>query len=106
MKDQLTILMIDDDEDDQFFFTTALLDVDPSIKLVTALNGLKGLEYLKNTKILPDFIFLDINMPCMNGKECLMEIRKDSRLAEIPVIMFSTSPPELEETILLKAGAD
>lgn len=52
------------------------------------------LEYLEN---LPDIIFLDMNRPCKNGFECLVEIRQSERFKMIPVIIISTS---LDENII------
>jgi DNA-binding NarL/FixJ family response regulator len=40
---------------------------------------------------LPDVLFLDLNMPLKNGMECLDEIRRDKKLKDLPVVIFSTS---------------
>jgi DNA-binding NtrC family response regulator len=83
------VMIVDDDKNDRFFFKTSLQEIDDSIECIEARNGIVALELLHNTSWLPDFIFLDSNMPEMSGKECLNEIKKDERLWHIPVIMFS-----------------
>jgi DNA-binding response OmpR family regulator len=51
----------------------------------------EALEALENAIILPDYIFLDVNMPMLNGRECLVQIRGIKAYAAIPVIMYTTS---------------
>ncbi|MBF4516977.1 response regulator [Flavobacterium sp. ANB] len=86
------ILQIDDDDDDCVFFLEALKEV--STAAYTAIhNPVQALGQLINKEIRPDLIFLDINMPVMNGMELLAEIKKNEPLKNIPVIIFSTSIP-------------
>ena len=101
----LTFFLIDDDEDDHELFQIALEAAEPSVNCVTAVNGQQGLTMLRNKAVEPDFIFLDLNMPLMGGKECLAELKKDKHLSQIPVVIFSTSsdPRDREETSLLGA---
>ncbi|MDQ3046470.1 MAG: response regulator [Bacteroidota bacterium] len=82
-----TILLVDDDLDDQDYFREALRIVDPSITLYTAKDGINAIEQLE--KITPDIILLDLNMPRMNGVECLRELKKSEELSDIPVIIYS-----------------
>lgn len=90
--DRKPLLMVtDDDSDDLFLFEEALKSVDPEIGLITATDGKQALEKLNSLDVLPDLVFLDINMPGMNGWECLTRIKQDERLKEIPVIIYSTS---------------
>lgn len=100
-------LLVDDDEDDREIFCLALERIDPSIECITARDGVEALLVLNKTKYVPDYIFLDLNMPVMDGKECLKEIRKQKHLNEIPVIIFTTSSAEKdkEETKALGASA-
>jgi CheY-like chemotaxis protein len=102
-----TCLLVDDDEDDKEIFCLALAKVDPAIECTTASDGLEALSILKNRSFVPSYIFLDLNMPRMDGKECLKEIRKQSHLQDIPVIIFSTSSAEkdIEETKKLGASS-
>src|SRR4051812_41958395 len=97
---QIVFLIIDDDEDDRELFGIALENADPSIKLIGAARGSDALDMLKNRNVVPDYIFLDLNMPQMSGRECLMELKRQEDLAKIPVIIFSTSsdPRDIKET--------
>ncbi|MCE3278560.1 MAG: response regulator receiver protein [Bacteroidetes bacterium] len=85
------LLLIDDDDDDQEIFLTALEKVSKSVKCTTFNNAKEALEALINKEVEPDVIFLDLNMPLMNGQQFLMEIKKIDSLKKIPVIIFSTS---------------
>ena len=94
-------MIIDDDPDDREFFQEALNSIDSSARCLTALNGEDALVKLSDsTGHLPDYIFLDLNMPRMDGKSFLREMMKDFKLKHIPVTIFSTSsdPRDLKET--------
>jgi CheY-like chemotaxis protein len=99
--------MIDDDPEDQEIFLDALKKVNNVLECSTARNGEEALEKLSTQSlILPDIIFLDINMPKLNGKQVLRHLKNTGSLKEIPVIMYSTSfaPADLEETKILGAS--
>jgi CheY-like chemotaxis protein len=87
----MTYFLIDDDLDDQEIFNMALQDVDGSISCRFANDGIAALNALKDAAFIPDCIFIDLNMPRMNGNECLTEIKKIERLQAVPIIMYSTS---------------
>jgi CheY-like chemotaxis protein len=86
----MRILLVDDDEDDHDIFREAVLMVKPDCQLTVARDGEQGLLHL-NGEVLPDYIFLDINMPKMDGKEFLKTIKANPALQEIPVVIYSTS---------------
>ena len=88
---RMLIVNVDDDMDDREFFSDALKTVDPGIPCVLFENGPELLSYLENTKLLPDYIFLDINMPKMNGYECAQEIKLNDRSHDIQIVMYSTA---------------
>ena len=85
----MTCFLIDDDADDREIFRMALQALDSSIELVTASNGTQALEKLNSEDLTPDYIFLDLNMPYMSGKECLIRMREIKRLKNIPIILCS-----------------
>ena len=87
----MNILIADDDFEDVETLLDVVNNIDPSIKANHVTNGVELLQYLSKSIILPDFIFLDIYMPKMNGCECLMELRKNARFKEIPVIIYTAS---------------
>lgn len=86
-----TVFLIDDDVDDQEIFLFILSDVCPQADCVFANDGLFALEKLQDISFNPSIIFIDINMPRMNGLEILKEIKQIKRLSQIPVYMYSTS---------------
>jgi CheY-like chemotaxis protein len=87
--------LIDDDVDDQEIFMMALHQADPSLICTVAGDGSAALEKLeRNPEYIPDFIFLDVNMPRMNGMQCLTGIKKMKHLHQAKIIMFSTSSEE------------
>lgn len=100
-------LLIDDDEDDKEIFCLAMAEADPAMRCITASSGPEALTMLCDNALRPDYIFLDLNMPLMNGKECLKEIRKHEPLKCIPVVIFSTSSlqKDIQETKELGASA-
>ncbi len=86
-----SILLIDDDEDDREFFLEAIEEYNPEIRCIEARNGQEGLDFLNAEKIRPDIIFLDLNMPLMNGRQFLLEIKKIDHLKHIPIVILTTS---------------
>ncbi len=87
----LQCLLIDDDVDDQEIFFMALQEYNASILCHFAGDGVIALDKFSDNSFLPNCIFIDINMPRMNGVECLEEIKKIERLRCIPICMMSTS---------------
>jgi CheY-like chemotaxis protein len=86
------VFIVDDDSDDREFFCDALHEIDDSIQCVCAGNGNEAISWLSQPQIvLPDFIFMDLNMPRLGGKQCLSLIKNNHRLSHIPVIIFSTT---------------
>ena len=107
LKDIRTCFLIDDDIDDLEIFAMALHEVDENIDLHSAMDCVRGLKELKENKsFIPDYIFLDINMPKMNGLQCLPEIRKMDHLRNVKVIMYSTSSDEEIKRTTRQLGAD
>jgi CheY-like chemotaxis protein len=98
--------IVDDDPDDQELFIEALKGLDESCKCVTAFNGEEALQKLQDEiPSIPDFIFLDLNMPRMNGRQFLIEIKKNKPLRDIPVIIYSTSTEQSDMLDTIRLGA-
>lgn len=98
-------LLVDDDDDDREIFCMALSETDPTIRCLIAHDGIEAMKMLSDPTFIPDYIFLDLNMPLMTGKECLQEIRKLPRLSDVPVIIYSTSASERDIQDTMKLGA-
>jgi CheY-like chemotaxis protein len=94
-----TILYVDDDTDDQFLVMETLTLLAPTAQVVLAGNGVETLCYLEglDDSALPNLIIMDINMPLLNGKETVVRIREQARLATIPIVLFTTSCSLLDE---------
>ena len=89
-----TILCIDDDQDDLAFLQEAISLQSSEYLVREAKNGEEALAYLEDAKSkneLPGFIFMDINMPKMDGKKAIQMIKADEMLRHIPVAVFTTS---------------
>lgn len=99
-----SIILAEDDHDDHVFFKDALYDFAPSVSLSIVENGDELLNLLKH--YVPDFIFLDLDMPCKNGLECLTEIRSNSMLASIPIVIFSSTSRPANIDAAYDMGAD
>jgi CheY-like chemotaxis protein len=92
----MTILLVEDDHDDQDIFKEAVAIVRSDITCLVAKDGEEGLAVLQSLTTPPHSIFLDINMPRMDGKEFLRAVKADPRLKHIPVVIYSTSNQKSE----------
>ena len=111
MKHQsVEILLVEDNEDD----AVIIQEVFAEMKLATLINivrdGEEALAYLQRKgeyKVarMPDIVLLDINMPKKNGFEVLEEMKQDSRLQSLPVIMLTTSHREEDIVLSYAKGA-
>jgi len=99
------LLYIDDDEDDQEIFQMAITEINDSIHCIAANDALEALQKLINAEWKPEVIFLDLNMPVMDGQEFLQEVRKRNELRDIPVIIWSTSSHPSIVQLLKEMGA-
>jgi CheY-like chemotaxis protein len=103
----MKVLLVDDDEDDVQLFGEALKEISPHIQYLNARNGKAAIEKLtSHVSEPPDRVFLDINMPVMNGMECLEHIRKSPELSSLKIVIFSTSKFPAEYIRSLELGAD
>ena len=88
-KEKCNILIADDDLEDYELFQDGLLETGLSHSIAHVKHGEKVITAIK--AVIPDVIFLDINMPGCDGRDCLALIKKDSEISHIPIIMYSTS---------------
>ncbi|MBW8684171.1 response regulator [Chitinophaga rhizophila] len=104
-KSPVTCFVVDDDIDDQELFSAAMENsILKQYSCVFASDGVEAMERL-NEGLLPDYIFLDLNMPRLDGLECLSEIRNQEKLKQIPIAIYSTSSDEHNKAQALSLGA-
>lgn len=107
MENKPTIILTDDDEDDRDFFKMAVESNNMSYNLLMFPDGKSLLDYLvKSEVILSHIIFLDINMPILNGYEVLNLIRQLFTPQQLPVVMYTTSNSDDDRKKSLKEGAN
>jgi CheY-like chemotaxis protein len=88
------ILLVDDDEEDNFYHKLVINRMDIAKRIEVAYNGLEALAYLqKENQVIPELIFLDINMPRMNGWEFLEKYKdlSPAQKSRITIMMLTTS---------------
>jgi CheY-like chemotaxis protein len=101
----MTILYVEDDPDDRELFKEAVLKISPHTVCHILENGRQALTYVREHVIVPDYIFLDINLPEMSGTEVLKIMKRTDSLKNIPVVVFSTSVSESDIEECKKLGA-
>ena len=100
------VLNVDDDADDGFLFMEAIKDTNSSATCLVISSGKTAVQLLsQDIDELPDYIFLDINMPGMDGRECLAKLRSMPRLKGVAIIMFSTSISNSDKEKFLQLNA-
>lgn len=99
-----TLVIIDDDDDDRDFFCEVAKEL--TIDVVPFKWASEALEALeKEDTPLPEFIFLDLNMPAIGGKECLIALKKSPRLKPIKVVIYSTTKLPSVASHMFELGA-
>jgi CheY-like chemotaxis protein len=99
------VLLVDDDVDDQYLFTEALKAIYPTIECMIANNGREAISKLGSCSPMPTLIFLDLNMPLMNGYECMAELKKNTAFRHLPVVVYTTSNKITELKRITEMGA-
>lgn len=83
------VLMADDDRDHAMLFEKVIKNEFPFLKISYVQDGEQLIQFLHLNSV--DLLFLDLNMPCKNGYECLEEIKKDPSLKDLPIVVYSSS---------------
>jgi CheY-like chemotaxis protein len=101
-----TAILIDDDRDDLEILEEAIKQVDNSVRCISYLFCDDAInKILANSFGVPNYIFIDMNMPRLNGNECLKELRREPKLKNVPIAMLSTSMPSPVAKTLRENGA-
>jgi CheY-like chemotaxis protein len=102
------VLCVDDDPDDRELIRNAIFKVDPSYSVAHTTNGKEALLYLTGAleTELPCLVILDLNMPVMDGKQALIEIKKNLKLNEVPIVVFSTTSHPADLYFCQKYGVE
>jgi PleD family two-component response regulator len=101
------VILTDDDEDDRLIFKEIMDEMDKDIIVHMVNDGKQLMDVLTTEKNpLPDIIFLDLNMPNMNGIECLKEIRSHEKYSDISIAIYSTSSSKKDVDDTFHYGAN
>lgn len=100
------IVLAEDDEDDSLFFEEALRSVEDPPSMIRVKDGVELSKLLESLHPLPDIVFLDLNMPRKNGAQCLAEIREDTQLQHLPVVVLSTTSTRTIVDAMYDSGAN
>ena len=107
MSATIHILLADDDPDDREFFAEAIQGIDVPHKLTMFEDGQALMDYLSNIDLdIPHILFLDLNMPCKSGFDCLDDIRLNPKLKNLSVAIYSTSSSERDVEQAFVGGAN
>ena len=94
-EDYTHVVLADDDEDDRLFFTEAFDELKIKTKVETYKDGVALMDALNDPdSVLPNILFLDLNMPKKSGMECLIDIKNEERFKDISIAIYSTSASE------------
>ncbi len=99
MRDLTNILLVDDNPDDVELCLAAFGKTKLANKVIVVSNGIEAMQYLRQQGEYrsvqePTLVLLDLNMPCKDGREVLAEMKGDTRLCKIPVVVLTTSESE------------
>lgn len=101
-----TVFLIDDDADDREIFLSALDSLESGIRLIEATNGKEALDMISSNGFPPpDILFVDLNMPKVNGLEFLKSVRTLPDYAQLPIFIYSTSSIQEEKNKCMAEGA-
>lgn len=99
------ILIVDDDPEDQEFLLAAINELYPGSKSIVKNDGAEALDYIEKNPPPPSLIFLDLNMPFVNGFEFLSTYKKRPESKDTRVIIYTTSTHPRDKAITKDLGA-
>lgn len=107
-KTQVSVAVIDDDQDDLEIMEQVIVGIDHDIKCFLFMYPQEAVDNLVRAADLqlPNYIFIDINMPGLSGDKCLQIFRANAAFDDVQIIMYSTSMPGKTAQQLRAAGAD
>ncbi|MGC2660033.1 MAG: response regulator [Bryobacteraceae bacterium] len=92
---KVEILLVEDSPSDVRLIREAIKETTPAIHISVARDGVEAMDHLRGCvrgqSPWPDLILLDLNLPRMNGREVLAEVKSDPRLKQIPVVVMTSS---------------
>lgn len=101
-----TVMVVDDSADELAIIKRVLVKTGRINKVKIAERGEIALDLLRNKAIEPALIFIDLKMPGMGGIETVRQIRANTKLKHIPVVMLTNSSLESDKKAAYAAGAD
>ena len=101
----MKIVCVDDDPDDREIFRDIIREIDSKIELHIACECEDAIHMVSNAELLPDFIFLDMNMPKIDGFECLRILKSIDRIKSVPVIICTTASTKEQRRKAIELGA-
>ena len=107
-KQNLAIALLDDDQEEHLLFKEVAYDFSEIKSVLSFAKGKEMLDYLggKDKNVIPDILFLDLNMPILSGLDCLIEIRKKEEYKNLPIVIYSTSSSEKDKEVTYRNGAN
>lgn len=99
------ILIVDDDSDDHLFLKLAMAQVIPGVFVKSCFDGSDALDYLAKSPVLPNLVFMDLNMRRMSGRTATASIRLNEKYRNLPVIILTGAINACYKNELLKLGA-
>jgi CheY-like chemotaxis protein len=102
----IKVLLVEDNEADANLTRETLESGKLHVKIDVAIDGIQALEKLRSASPLPDLVLLDLNLPKMDGRQVLSEMKNDAKLKCIPVVILSSSDAEIDVVKSYQLGAN
>lgn len=96
--ERIKCLLIEDDDDDRFILLRAISQLFENVFVRSAYDAEEAFDILWKENFTPDIIILDLNLPKLNGIECLEKIRMNEGTKDVSVVVLSTSVEGIDFT--------